>query len=540
MRSPPGAALCKRSAGFLCLALAIFVLLGSCSGAGDRAAATGRIVVGMPWEPRSFDPFNSVDSASYYAQSLIYEALVRFDPDLQVEGALAERFEVLDGGRRYRFVLKKACFSDGVPVKSSDVRASVAAALGKKSPFRRNYDVIEKCLALDDATIEMSLKRPDLTLPERLTELKILPERVFEESGKERSLARHPIGTGPYRLGKWIPGVQLEFEPNPGYYGREQSKVVERPEIVWRVIPDRREIAMALIRKEIDLAQVDGRDAKELTDSGADLVIENAPGSRTVFLGFNTSEWPFDQKRVRQALSMMVDRDEIARKLYGGYCVVPRTDFLEAPGGEAEIKRWPYDPAAAAKLLVSEGFVRDSDGAWSSPSPTSGRERLSMRILTLRDFLDVAQAVASYLQKSGVLCEVSVVEYATLKDQYLKQGDYDVVLFSRTVGPWPDFRMVWSSTGSLNYSKFHNYELDRLIRLAIEAGDKKTMQSYCLSVRSILAEEQPWIFLAQPRLLLVHQSRVQGVLPVVSGQNSRKSLPWDNPFFNARFWRTGD
>lgn len=539
MRSPQGEALCKRSAGVVCLAAAILGLLTSCTLAGGQSMAPGRIVVGMPWEPRSFDPFNSVDSASYYAQSLIYEGLVRFGPDLQVEGSLAERFEVLDGGRRYRFVLKKASFSDGVPVKSSDVSASVAAALGKKSPFRRNYDVIDKCLVVDDATIEMGLKRPDLTLPERLTELKILPERVLELSDQERGLARHPVGTGPYRLGKWIPGVQIEFEPNHAYHGdREQD--VERQKIVWRVIPDKREIAMALVRKEIDLAQIDGRDAKVLAGSGPDLVIENAPGSRTIFLGFNTSEWPFDQKRVRQALSMMVNRDEIADKLYGGYCVVPRTDFPEEAARDAEIKSWPYDPEAAAKLLESEGFVRDSDGAWSSPSPANGRDRLSMRILTLRDFLDVAQAVASFLQKSGVLCEVSVVEYATLKDQYLKKGDFDVVLFSRTVGPWPDFRMVWSSTGSLNYSKFHSYELDSSIRLAIEAGDKKTMERYCRDVRRILAEEQPWIFLAQPRLLLVHQPWVQGVQPKVSRNGSRRCLPWDNPFFNARFWRRGD
>ncbi|HMO19578.1 MAG TPA: ABC transporter substrate-binding protein [Candidatus Melainabacteria bacterium] len=181
--------------------------------------------------------------------------------------------------------------------------------------------------------------------------------------------------------------------------------------------------------------------------------------------------------------------------------------------------------------MKEAGFERRKSGWFYVKNPD--KEPLSIRVATVTDFSDIGQVVAAYLEKAGVKAEFEIVEYSTLKDQYLKDGKFDTVLFSRSIGPVPDPRMFWSTSGSLNYSRYHSPTMDKLIAYGSSAATLAEKNSYNTRVGDILALESPWIYLARPDLLIVHNQRVKNV--VFPGQ-TKEGLPWNNELLNARLW----
>ncbi len=482
------------------------------------------VTVGLRWEPRTFNPFRSVDSASYFAQSLVYSGLLRYGGMGQIEPDLASSFTILksdsSSDRTYRFVLREDIFfSDGSKITVDDVVRSIKEACGPRSPFRNNFQLLKK-IDSQDRQILVTFGGQDVSLPSRFVDLKILPARILD-GGKDFNWEREPISSGVFKVKQWRSGQQIVFERNPGYWDKKSRP--DYRQLFWRVIPDKKLLAMALLRNEIDMASLDGREASRLMEQFSDLQVERIKGARVVFLGFNLSKWPYTDKSVRQSLSMMIDRKAINEKLFGDFSHVPESEFSENKKLATTVNL-----AAAFRKLKATGFELEND-RW-----VQGGRPMSLRVVTVSDFLDIGQAIVSDLKRGAVEAELEVVEYSTLKDQYLKEGNFDLVLFSRSVGPVPDPRMFWSTTGSLNYSKYHNPRMDKLIAYGSQSASIEEKQKYNLMAGKLIAEDLPWIYLARPDLLIVHNRRIK---KVVIGNQRLVGIPWNNEVQNARFWK---
>lgn len=488
------------------------------------------IVFGLPWEPVSFYPIRALDSASYYAQSLVYEGLVRYNEEFEVVPGLAETFSVSDDGLTYRFVLRRNIqFSTGDSVTCDDVRSSVRLAQSPASPFQADYENIKHVAVSKGNEIVITLDRPCAPLLSRLVELRILPAALIDRQDRGRyRLARNPVASGPYQLTRWESGLELVFEENPKYWGARPAT----KKLIWRVVPDKTLIALALRHGELDVAQVDPAGWQAALASSPDFGLDVFTGSRTVYLGFNTKKSPFDDRRVRQALSMSIDREAISERLYGGYAVVPTTDVSAGSWAFNEnARRWPYDAAKARQLLEEAGF-HYADESWKRKS-ADGEELLAFRIFTVRDFQDIAQAVAAYLGRLGVKTEIQVVEFSTLRQRYLNKSDFDAVIWSRSAGPDPECVLVWGTGGSLNFVKFEDKRVDDLIKMGRQASSQEKRAKAYREIQLIIAEEQPWVFITQPKLMV---GRKKYVIGVQADDQSRRGLPWDNPLFNAPRW----
>lgn len=513
--------------------------LSSCSvtalemGSGSAAAKVHQdaIVFGLPWEPVSFYPIRALDSASYYAQSLVYEGLVRYNEEFDIVPGLAESFRVSEDGLTYRFILRRQVqFSDGENVTCEDVLSSIRLAQSPLSPFQADYENIRHVDIGRGDEIVVTLDRPCAPLLSRLVELRILPAKLIDRQDRGRYiLARSPVASGPYQLARWESGLELVFEENPRYWGRRPST----KKLIWRVVPDKTLIALALRHGELDVAQVDPSGWQSSLAPSKEFALDVFTGSRTVYLGFNNKRSPFDDRRVRQALSMAVDRKAISERIYGGYAVIPSSDV--SPGNwvfNPRAKLWPYDPDRARALLQEAGF-RQAGATWKRRRP-GVEEELAFRIFTVRDFQDIAQAVAEYLGRIGIRSEIQVVEFSTLRQRYLNKSDFDAVIWSRSAGPDPECVLVWGSGGSLNFVRFEDRRVDELIKQGrLEDSESDRKEAY-REIQNILAEEQPWVFITQPKLLIGHKKLVVGVQ---SDDQARKGLPWDNPLFNASRWR---
>lgn len=506
------------------------------------------IVFGILWEPIGFFPHRALDSASYYAQTLVYDGLVKYDARMDVVPALAESFSVSADGLVYRFLLRRgARFSDGSEITPDDVLQSVRLASSSYSPYKddyRNVKTIELVRqksgsmsqfrhrpdnAGSDTELRLTLDKPCAPLLNRLVELRILPAKLLGTPDRGMAvLSRQPLSSGPFVLKRWESGLELVFERNDFYWG-EKAKV---DRIVWRVVPEMGLLALAVNRGDIDVAQIDARSYQSLIVRNNNLALDPFCGSRTVYVGFNMERSPFNEPAVRRAIAMSIDRSVLLADFFLGFGFVPATDFSRGRWAyDGEAQPVVYDRNQAAELLQSAGF-RLSDGKWRRR--TGGRDEIiAFKMQTAKDYVELAECVASQLSKNHIQCEVEVVEFASLRSRYLQKGAYDVVLWSRSSGPDPDCVLVWSSKGAMNFSRFKNPVMDELIesgRVAVTRAQRKRSYS---GIQRMLAKELPWVFLAQPQLLVVRKRNIAGVQ---RANQKETGLPWDNPLFNAAYW----
>lgn len=498
-----------------------------------RSERKKTVVFGMNWEPVGFYPLRAVDSASYYAQTLVYEGLVNYGADADIVPGLAERYEVSADGLTYKFWLRQNLhFSDGARISIDDVVQSIQAASSKFSPYKDDYRDLKEVIGGPN-TVVLKLNRPCAPLLSRLVELKILPAQLLSTVDRGKGvLMRHPVSSGPFCLKRWESGLELVFEPNPYYWGKQPE--VKR--LIWRVIPDMSLLSMALSRGDVQVAQVDSRAWKYYLSKRPNVELDAFAGSRTIYLGFNLTRSPYDEDAVRQAIAHCVDRQDILSRLYGDFGVLPTSDSAEGKWSfDQRVKTYGYDPDKARDILQKAGFKLGKQGYVRN---REGKEQLlAFRIKSTKDSSDIAEAIAGQLRRAHIPCEVEVVEFAALRHRYLQKGDYDVTLWSRSSGPDPDCFLIWSSKGPMNFSRFNDPAVDDLIQQGRTATSIEARKRVYSQMQWILAKRVPWVFLVQPKLMLAHQNTVRNVS---CGTQKSTGLPWDNPLFNAARWSFTD
>lgn len=498
---------------FLLACLIVFSLSACTSTPSGRAQ---QIVFGAPWEPISLHPQRGLDSASYYAQSLVYEALIGYDEQLHFVPALAESFNVSADGKKYVFTLRPDLyFSDGSSLMLSDIVATLNVARAKESPYRADFADIEK-IAEDGRSITLNLSRPCAPLLSRIAELRILPARYLNSPDKGVSqFATKPISSGAFYLAGWKSGLELVFKRNKYYWGNTVGKGAQIEELVWRIVPDKYLMALALKNKELDVAQIDPASWQHYLNK-TDVKLAPVNGSRTVYLAFNLGHRPFNEAKVRQAVSMAINKPALMDKLYEGFAEPASTDFPPSSWVyNANTKQWPYEPAQSINMLKGAGV-----------------NNLAFSVLTINDYQDQALIIADNLRKAGIRTEVHIAEYSTLRQRYLKKGQFQTCLLSRSTGPDPECILNWGSGGSFNFCRFSDKRVDELLDVARRSMVPSERKHAYEEIQAILAEEQPFVFLLQPKLLIAHQPDIESV-----SINTNQCLPWDNPVFNARQWR---
>lgn len=510
----------------------------------------------MVWEPVSFNPVRGIDSGSYTAASLVYDGLVKYDRTMTLKPALAESYAISDDGLSYRFKLRPNLrFSNGEPLTATDVKASLLLGASDLSPFKSDYADIKTIEIESNRDILVKLARRCQPLISRLAELRILPASLLNSSDHgNQIISRHPVGTGPFRLVSWESGLELVFERNPYYWGAP----AQSDRLIWRVVPDRNVLAVALARGEVDVAPVDGRIWKtflataklpQASKNKAPLKVAVFNGNRTVYLGFNLERETWKELLIRQAFACAIDRKAIADVFYGGYAVIPDSDFPVTNWAfSKETKHVTYDPHLSRHLIEQAGYRRQGK-FWLQPG---NAKPLALKIHTIKDQEEVAQAVADYLTAVGVICEVETMEYSTVRRSFLQKGRFDAVLWSRSFGPDPECSIVWSSKGPLNFCRLRSKEVDALINSARLAANKSERKEPYRRLQSYLSSQLPWVFLAQPQQLIAYKGDIENVeiteldkqkgqestvLSQQKGQQSTVGLPWDNPVFNAAEWR---
>ena len=331
---------------FLCA-----VLLSGCT--HSSSAEPGAVTVALDQNPDSLDPRIGQNAASQHLASLIFSSPVRKDEKYQIVPDLASEWEMPDP-RTYVFHLRHDVrFHDGTLLTSRDVQYTFRSLLdGTVSTIKAGhpYNLIDSVEAPDPYTVVFKLK--DVYAPFLWNVAVGVIGVIPEGSGKDFS--RHLIGSGPFRLVRYIQDQEIVLERNDSYF----RKRAEVPILRFRIIPEEVVVALELRKGALDIAlQVLAPDMVEVLKHDPNLKVVEAPGTNYQYMAFNLNDPVFRDLRVRQAFAYGIDREQILKYLWRGLAR-PAVGLLP-PNNWAynrDVRTYWYDPQRARSLLREAGY----------------------------------------------------------------------------------------------------------------------------------------------------------------------------------------
>ena len=401
--------------------------LAGWAGAGRAQAPKAQWVVAIGEEGESLDPPTSMLFTSEIYQQHLFDCLLGIEgEEFKPVPLLAEKWETINP-TTWRFHLRKGVkFHDGKPLTAEDVKYSFeqyADPKNRRSVFARGISKIE---IRNASTVDLITSEPVSALLFNLTRLQILPKDTREKAGVQ-AFSEKPIGTGPYKFVEWKRDQQLVLEANPTYWRGQ----VNPKRLIFRAIRDASTRAAELRSGGVDIIATPPAPQLEMIDSG-DTQVTPVKGGRIIIYPFNVSAAPFNDKKVREAANLAVNKDAIVKNVLGGRGIVMAGPFTPAwLGYDPSVKPFAYDPAKAKALLAEAGFPQGLDTTWSISSG-----------VFLKD-TEIAEAVAGQLRAVGIRAKIVPTERAKIQKDAQENSFQGITSVAWGTQFEPDVMLNW-------------------------------------------------------------------------------------------------
>ena len=481
------------------------------------------IVVGSIGDASNLIPLLASDASSHQIAGLVYNGLVRYDQNLKLEGELAESWEVSADGQTITFHLRHGVkWHDGAPFTAADVMFTYQLIIDPKTPtaYAGDFVQVKEAKVIDPYTFQVVYEQPFAPALASWG-LSILPKHLLAGKDITKSpLSRHPIGTGPYMFDQWLSGEKIELTANPDYF--EGQPYIDRYR--YRIIPDSATMFLELKAGNLDWMgltpiqydrQTAGKKFKGKFNKYRYLSFSYT------YLGYNLKNPLFQDRRVRQALSFAINKQELIDGVLLGYGRVatgpykPDTWFYHQPE-----TTYPYNPEKAKQLLREAGWEdHDGDGRLDKDGKPFAFTVMTNQGNALR--AQTAEIIQRRLEEIGIKMKIRIVEWSAFINEFIDKRKFEAVILGWTTGQDPDMFDIWhsSKTGpkELNFISYKNPEVDRLLEKGRHTFDREERRKYYDRFQEILAEEQPYTFLYVPESLPIIAARFHGVKPAPAG-----------------------
>jgi peptide/nickel transport system substrate-binding protein len=481
------------------LPLVALLLFSSCT---DSRPEGNAIVVGMTNSAVNLDPRVGIDEASQKIHQIVFNSLVRLDRELRIVPDLAESIELRDPTTYVARLRHGVLFHNGRELSSADVVYTFRSFLdpnfrGRSAAYRQ----LAAVNPLDRYTVEFTLKKPAASFPINLV-------MGIVQAGSGDANVRQPIGTGPYRVARFVADDRVVLTAFDQYYGGRPRN----DGLVLKVIPDDTMRGLELRKGSIDLVVNDLSPdiVWELTREGR-MQVATAAGSDYAYIGLNLRDPVLSRLEVRKAIGYAIDRDAIVKYLRRGFAttavgIVPPMSWAFEPN----VFDFTHDPGEAERLLDAAGF-HDPDG----PGPLP-RLRLSLKTSTSEVYRLQAAAIQHDLARVGVAVDVHSSELQTLSAD-VRRGNFQMYSLQWVGVTDPDMlRLVYHSSqappAGVNRVHYSNPEVDRLIEAASAATDDGRRRQAYAEAQRLIARDVPYISLWYKTNVAIFQPDIHGVL----------------------------
>lgn len=486
-------------------ALALAAGLGLASATAARAAEMVYRSATMG-EPKSLDPHSVSGSWENIVVGDMFMGLTTEDAAAKPIPGAAESWQISDDGLTYTFKIRDHVWSDGTPVTAEDFVYSFRRVLDPKKAAEyasilypiKNAEAINSgkmanleelgVRAIDAKTLEVKLEGPTGYFIQMLTHYTGygLPKHAIERHGDDWIKPANLVVNGAFKVTEWTPNTRLVAEKNQSFYDAANVKI---DRIVYYPDEDRNSVLKRFRAGEIDFAddfaseQIDFL-KRELPES-----VQIHPELGVYYYVLNQSKPPFNDVRVRRALSMAIERDAITDKILKtgeipAYGIVPPDAGEYGKGEEVAWKSMPYrDRVAEAKRLLAEaGFGPDKP------------LKLELSYNTSENHKKIAVAVQAMWKPLGVQAELLNRE-AKVHYDALKQAQFDgarAAWIADYNDPQNFLYLLETRTGPNNYSRYSNPEFDRLMQEQGQTADQAKRMELMRGAERIALADEAW------------------------------------------------
>jgi peptide/nickel transport system substrate-binding protein/microcin C transport system substrate-binding protein len=502
-----------------------------------EALKGGSINIKMDGEPPSVHPITSQDYSADQIKMYVMDSLLAYNQNTyEWESRVAEKWEISKDKKVFTFRLRKNnTFSDGHQLTAEDVKFSFDAIFEPKykaANMRPYFESIEKVEALDPYTVKVTAKDTYFLNFSSIATMYILPKHIYSDIEKSEKMTRTLIGSGPYVLEKFDKGQKIVLKRNEKWFGFSKELHAENwkgyynfDQINFRFVKEEN-VAVEMMKKgdfdymefrspEVYVQKTQGEPwGKTVFKNEA----ENAVPKFYGFIGFNFKKEIFKDKRVRLALSHLMNREEMNKKFrYDLSYLATGPQYVQSDYASPNVKPIPYDPKLAMELLTKAGWS-DKEKKGILQKNINGKP-VEFRFTLIHAGKDREKYWTMYredLKKVGIDMEIRLLEW----NSFLKITEENVK--PNTEASFDAFAMGWSTTvewdpksiwhsksateGGLNVINYKNPDLDKLIDKARNEVDRSKRIKMLHRVYEMIAADAPYIFMFNDKFNLYANS----------------------------------
>jgi dipeptide transport system substrate-binding protein len=493
------------------------------------AAEAKTLVYCSEGSPENFNPQINTTGTSFDAAYPVFNRLVEFEAgSTNVVPGLAEKWDVSDDGLTYTFHLRKGVkfhsnksFKPTRDFGADDVVATFNRMWKADDPYAKvsggayDYfndmgmpDLLKSVEKVDDNTVKFTLNKPEAPFIANLAmDFAAIHSKEYmdamQKAGTPEQVDQAPIGTGPWTFVDYQKDAVIRYKANPDYF-RGKQKI---DTLVYAITPDATARMAKLQAGECHVAPYPNPADLDKLKADQNLQVLQQEGLNVGYLAFNTEKKPFDDKRVRQALNMAIDKEAIIKAVYQAagkpaHNPIPPTIWSY----NESIKPYPYDPKKAQEMLKEAGVTSLNTDVWYMPVQRPYNP----------DAKKIAELIQADLSKIGITAELKTFEWGEYRKR-LQAGEHQMGLLGWTGdnGDPDNFMGVLLSCGSArpggqNIAKWCNQDFTKLLDEARQTADQAKRTELYMKAQEIFHEEAPWFPIAHSVVYMPMSKKVVG------------------------------
>jgi len=472
--------------------------------------------------PSRLNPILSTDKTSADVAKWMFNSLVTYDKNAKVIPELAQSYRFVDDTTLIFELRHDVTWSDGVPFSAKDVLFTYNTILSPKifTPYSSSFTHILHVKMLDDFTVEVKYKYPYFKALE-VWMMEILPEHLLknETDLMTSKFNQAPIGTGPYILSHFEISHDITLKANPHYF-------IHKPnldEMIFHYLPDRSSEFLMLKSGKLDVGSLSPLQVERQIndDFKKQYTIYDETGSSYSYVGFNLKSEKFKDPRVREAISLAINRQELVDILSFGHGKVCTGPFLPGTGAfNSDVKAPKQDIAKAKALLKEAGYDETHPLEFVLSTSANGSGSYAAQILQYQ------------LQKAGIVMKLRIMEWQAFLNTVILPHNFETVLLGWSLSIKPDAYSIWHSEsmrkGGFNFIGYENHEVDTLIKQAEKTVDQSQFDAIYRKIFAKIVADNPYLFLVIPNDITAVNKQITPVSSSIIGI-THNLIDWQKP-----------